>query len=109
MSRNIHCKQTSCFCRCSNEKFKSQVHRVVNHGKDRHSVAFFVNADYDALLECLPVRFQGLLSGFAGPLLAGADRRCLLQSCCRDTPAKYPPIKSCDHMTEKFNSVHSSS
>ena len=45
-------------CRITNGKFASQIHRVINHGKDRHSVAFFVNANYDAVLECLLVGFQ---------------------------------------------------
>ena len=42
-------------CRCTNDKFKSMRHRVISNGQDRYSVAFFVNADHDATLTCLPV------------------------------------------------------
>ena len=46
-------------CRCTNDAFKSMRHRVVSNGRDRYSVAFFVNADYDCTLQCLPVSLCG--------------------------------------------------
>lgn len=38
----------------SNDLFKSTRHRVVKPGKERYSCAFFVSADHDAQIECLP-------------------------------------------------------
>jgi isopenicillin N synthase-like dioxygenase len=41
--------------RWSNDRFISTPHRVINRsGRQRFSVPFFANPDYDAVVECLP-------------------------------------------------------
>ncbi len=41
--------------RWTNDRFKSTVHRVVTPGScDRYSIAFFVEPNFDAVVECLP-------------------------------------------------------
>ncbi|MFT7608748.1 MAG: isopenicillin N synthase-like dioxygenase [Candidatus Aldehydirespiratoraceae bacterium] len=38
----------------TNDRWRSTVHRVVNHGEPRQSFAFFHMANWDATIECLP-------------------------------------------------------
>lgn len=41
--------------RWTNDRFKSTMHRVVTTGScDRYSIAFFVEPNFDAVVECLP-------------------------------------------------------
>jgi isopenicillin N synthase-like dioxygenase len=68
----------------TNDLWTSTMHRVVNpsidseDNKDRLSIVFFHQPNYDAMVECLP-------------------------SCqSRDEPAKYEPISSGDHLRSKF-------
>jgi isopenicillin N synthase-like dioxygenase len=68
----------------TNDLWTSTVHRVVNppleseENKDRLSIVFFHQPNYDATVECLP-------------------------SCqSSDRPAKYEPISSGDHLRSKF-------
>jgi isopenicillin N synthase-like dioxygenase len=68
----------------TNDQWSSTVHRVVNppldseENKDRLSIVFFHQPNYDAVIECLP-------------------------SCTNAAhPAKYEPITSGDHLRSKF-------
>ena len=38
----------------AHKRWRSTVHRVVNHDEPRHSFAFFHMANWDATIECLP-------------------------------------------------------
>ncbi|KAK1142906.1 hypothetical protein N8T08_007147 [Aspergillus melleus] len=57
------------FMRMANDKYKSNIHRVINKsGRERYSIPFFFSGNPDYLCECLP-------------------------NCREDSePAKYPPI-----------------
>jgi isopenicillin N synthase-like dioxygenase len=68
----------------TNDRWRSTLHRVVPPpaGTDgsalRRSAAFFLDGDYDALVECLP-------------------------TCCDDEhPAKYPPVLAGEHLMSKL-------
>jgi isopenicillin N synthase-like dioxygenase len=75
--------------RWTNDRWVSTVHRVVvpaaDAGRDceRFSMAFFHNANWDAVIECLPT-------------CADADR-----------PPKYPPVTAGRHLMDKFRSTQS--
>ena len=72
--------------RWTNDRFVSTPHRVVNRsGKDRISLPYFVNADYDAVISCLPT--------CQGP----------------DDPPKYPPLNQGPLVYEKFKRIWPSS
>ncbi|KAE8381800.1 hypothetical protein BDV26DRAFT_278426 [Aspergillus bertholletiae] len=67
------------FIRMANDKYKSNIHRVINKsGRERYSIPFFFSGNLDYLCECLPN--------------------------CRDPdePAKYPPITVQDRVTEAY-------
>merc|ERR1712110_223765 len=70
--------------RWSNDRYKSTLHRVVNlTGKERYSIPFFFEPNYDTLVSCLP-------------------------SCVSPTyPARYEPITSGQYLTDKYTSTHS--
>jgi isopenicillin N synthase-like dioxygenase len=69
--------------RWTNDRWKSTIHRVVpppaDHGEARRrSVAFFFDADYDAVIECVP-------------------------TCCSDdAPARYEPVVAGEHLMAKI-------
>ena len=72
------------FERWTNGKFKSTIHRVITPkgAKERYSVPFFFEPNFDALVECL-------------------------ESCCDDdNPAKYPPITAGQHLLNMYASTH---
>ena len=75
--------------RWTNDQWRSTVHRVVvpsvDSGRDctRQSMAFFHNANWDAVIECLPT--------------------CLAP----DGTAKYAPVTAGDHLMSKFRSTQS--
>jgi len=72
--------------RWTNDQFVSTPHRVVNRsGRDRISLPYFVNADYDAVIECLPT--------CQGP----------------GNPAKYPPLNQGPLVYDKFKRIWPSS
>lgn len=63
--------------RWTNDMLKSTPHRVVNRtGRDRYSVCFFLDMNYDAMIECLP---------------GCADEH---------NPAKYAPVRVADYLDE---------
>ncbi len=65
----------------TNDRWRSTVHRVVSlggRGARRRSLAFFLDGDYDAVVECLP-------------------------TCIDDAhPAAYPPTTAGEHLAEKL-------
>lgn len=68
--------------RWTNGLFKSTVHRVLNTGEERHSTAFFLDANYDALVTCLP-------------------------TCCGpDRPPLYAPIQAGLHLMSRLKGTH---
>ena len=69
--------------RWTNEKYHSNVHRVINKsGRDRYSIPFFFEGGLDCLVECLPT--------------------CLDEG---ETP-KYPPITVEDNLRNCFNRTY---
>lgn len=57
--------------RWSNNIFRSTLHRVITSGKERYSIAFFMDPNHECLVECLetctskenPAKFSPVLSG----------------------------------------------
>ena len=73
------CNIGDCLMRWSNDVYVSTPHRVTNPpGRDRYSVAFFLDPNPDALIECL--------SGCTEPGQA----------------PKYPPILAADYLTQRL-------
>lgn len=64
----------------TNDRWRSNVHRVVNPSEgailniDRLSIPFFVNPNYDALIECLPTCREEGVPPRHSPILAGEHR-----------------------------------
>jgi isopenicillin N synthase-like dioxygenase len=73
------CNIGDCLMRWSNDIYLSTPHRVTNPaGRDRYSVAFFLDPNPDVVVECLP-------------------------GCSTDkVPAKYPPIVAADYLASRF-------
>jgi isopenicillin N synthase-like dioxygenase len=77
------CNIGDCLMRWSNDIYVSTPHRVTSPpGRDRYSVAFFLDPNPDALVECLPG--------------------------CSDAahPPKYPPILAADYLTERLEATY---
>ena len=73
------CNIGDCLMRWSNDIYVSTPHRVTTPpGRDRYSVAFFLDPNPDALIACLP--------GCSGP----------------GNAAKYPPILAADYLRERL-------
>jgi isopenicillin N synthase-like dioxygenase len=69
--------------RWSNDIYVSTPHRVKNPaGRDRYSVAFFLDPNPDASLACLP--------GCSTP----------------ERPAKYPPILAADYLRARLDATY---
>lgn len=72
----------------TNDRWRSTVHRVVNPptdvaaGSRRHSMVFFHQPNFDAMIECLPT------------CLAPGER------------PKYPPVTSGDHLAAQLARIH---
>jgi isopenicillin N synthase-like dioxygenase len=74
------CNIGDCLMRWTNDIYVSTPHRVVNpKGRERYSVAFFLDPNPDAIIECLP--------GCATP----------------DRPARYAPVRGDDYLMGKLN------
>ena len=65
--------------RWTNDRWRSTMHRVVVPSRRRQSIAFFHNANWDAVIECL--------------------------ESCRGDGAKYAPIEAGPHLMNKFRST----
>ncbi len=77
------CNIGDCLMRWSNDVYVSTPHKVVSPpGKDRYSVAFFLDPNPDALVECLPTCIS-------------ADR-----------PAKYAPISGADFLRSRLEPTY---
>eukprot|EP00246_Nothoceros_aenigmaticus_P018173 TRINITY_DN940_c0_g2_i1.p1 TRINITY_DN940_c0_g2~~TRINITY_DN940_c0_g2_i1.p1 ORF type:complete len:128 (-),score=15.26 TRINITY_DN940_c0_g2_i1:347-730(-) len=69
--------------RWSNNLFRSTLHRVLNPGLVRYSAAYFVDPNYNCVVECLP-------------------------SCqTKDNPPRYPPVIAVEYLMERFKDTHS--
>ncbi|XAR70487.1 Aminocyclopropanecarboxylate oxidase [Bertholletia excelsa] len=70
--------------RWTNCLFRSTLHRVVQTGQERYSMAFFLDSNEDCMVECLP-------------------------SCCSESnPPRFPPIRTGDYLAEKFRVTYGS-
>ena len=80
------CNIGDCLMRWTNDTYVSTPHRVVNPaGRQRYSVAFFLDPNPDAIVACLPG-------------CATSDR-----------PAKYPPIRGDDYLESRLNPTYAKS
>ncbi|HEU0223150.1 MAG TPA: 2OG-Fe(II) oxygenase family protein, partial [Paracoccaceae bacterium] len=86
LPRTFICNIGDCLMRWTNDIYVSTPHRVVNpEGGERHSVAFFLDPNPDAIVACLP--------GCA----------------TADNPAKYPPIRGDDYLMSRLNPTYQGS
>ncbi|KAI4315225.1 hypothetical protein L6164_028059 [Bauhinia variegata] len=70
--------------RWTNCLYRSTMHRVMPTGKERYSVALFLDPALDCVVECL-------------------------QSCCSEScPPRFPPIRSGDYLNERFRLTYGS-
>jgi len=68
--------------RWSNCIFRSTLHRVVLDGRERYSIAYFVEPSHDCVVECLP-------------------------TCKSETnPPKFPPITCSAYLTQRYKDTH---
>ena len=80
------CNIGDCLMRWTNDIYVSTPHRVVNPaGRERYSVAFFLDPNPDAVISCLP--------GCETP----------------DRSAKYPPIRGDDYLQGKLDATYAAS
>jgi isopenicillin N synthase-like dioxygenase len=80
------CNIGDCLMRWTNDIYVSTPHRVVNPaGRERYSVAFFLDPNPDAIVACLP--------GCASP----------------DRPVRYPPIRGDDYLQAKLDATYAKS
>lgn len=77
------CNIGDCLMRWSNDIYLSTPHRVTNPaGRDRYSIAFFLDPNPEIVVECLP-------------------------GCSTDkVPAKYPPINAADYLQSRFAATY---
>lgn len=68
--------------RWSNNAFRSTLHRVITSGKERFSIAFFMDPNYECLVKCLDTCTS------------------------KENPAKYPPILSGEYLLERYGETH---
>ncbi|CAL5203769.1 unnamed protein product [Lathyrus oleraceus] len=70
--------------RWTNCVYQSTLHRVMSTGKERYSVAFFMDPPSDCIVECF-------------------------ESCCSESsPPRFPPIRSGDYLNERFKVIYGS-
>jgi isopenicillin N synthase-like dioxygenase len=79
------CNIGDCLMRWTNDTYVSTPHRVVNPaGRERFSVAFFLDPNPDAMVECLP--------GCGGP----------------GNPPRYPPVRGDDYLQSRLEATYKS-
>jgi len=72
--------------RWTNDYYQSTPHRVVNRsGQERYSIPFFFDANYHALVECLPTCVE------------------------HDRPPQYPPITAGEHIMAMYHKTYNTS
>lgn len=76
------CNIGDCLMRWSNDVYVSTPHKVVNPGKDRYSVAFFLDPNPDAVVACLPT-------------CVSADR-----------PVKYAPVTGAEFLRSRLEPTY---
>jgi isopenicillin N synthase-like dioxygenase len=77
------CNIGDCLMRWSNDVYVSTPHKVVSpKGLDRYSVAFFLDPNPDAVVECLPTCVDG------------------------NRPARYPPITGADFLRSRLEPTY---
>lgn len=77
------CNIGDCLMRWTNDIYLSTPHRVVNPAeRERYSVAFFLDANPDAVVDCLPT-------------CADADR-----------PARYAPVLAADYLRSRLDATY---
>jgi isopenicillin N synthase-like dioxygenase len=76
------CNIGDCLMRWSNDVYVSTPHKVVNPGKDRYSVAFFLDPNPDAIVACLPTCISS------------------------DRPAKYAPITGAEFLRSRLEPTY---
>jgi isopenicillin N synthase-like dioxygenase len=77
------CNIGDCLMRWTNDTYVSTPHKVVTPpGKDRYSIAFFLDPDPDAVVACLPT-------------CVGAER-----------PARYPPVSGADFLKSRLEPTY---
>nr|AFK48835.1 unknown [Medicago truncatula] len=70
--------------RWTNCLYRSTLHRVMPTGKERYSVAFFMDPPSDCVVECF-------------------------ESCCSESsPPRFPPIRSGDYLNQRFKLTYDS-
>ncbi|CAL0312304.1 unnamed protein product [Lupinus luteus] len=70
--------------RWTNCVYRSTLHRVMPTGKERYSVAFFLDPPSDCVVECF-------------------------ETCCSDSsPPRFPPIRSGDYLNQRFRVTYGS-
>lgn len=68
--------------RWSNGIFRSTLHRVLGNGRERYSIAYFVEPSHECIVECLP-------------------------SCKSETnPPKYPPVQCSTYLSQRYRDTH---
>jgi isopenicillin N synthase-like dioxygenase len=78
------CNIGDCLMRWTNDVYVSTPHRVVNRGgRERYSVAFFLDPNPDAVIECLPT--------------------CVTEA----RPARYAPIAGAEYLRERLDATYS--
>lgn len=71
--------------RWTNCLFRSTLHRVMPTGKERYSIAFFLDPNPDCMVECL-------------------------KSCCSESsPPRFPPVRSGDYLRDRIAAAYSTS
>jgi len=80
------CNIGDCLMRWSNDIYVSTPHRVMSPpGRDRYSVAFFLDPNPEVSIACLP-------------------------GCCTaGRPAKYPPILAADYLRQRLDATYGKS
>ncbi|MES0809025.1 2-oxoglutarate and iron-dependent oxygenase domain-containing protein [Roseibium sp. SCPC15] len=77
------CNIGDCLMRWSNDIYVSTPHRVINSsGRERYSIAFFLDPNPDAIVSCLP----GCMD--------------------EDSPAKYAPISGADYLKSRLDASY---